>query len=1038
MVTIVDVNDFEPAFPEPWTPDNPYITIEVNEEQAKGTVVHKFTATDPDSNIDKFRIQPKSKYFSIEPATGNLKIKSRIDYEALERKSLTFDLIVFDAGVPQKSATAFVVANIANLNDETPHFEQKDYQASVRENAPPGTPVITVRATDLDEGDFGHVIYGLAGAYKDAFNIGIEDGVVTVVEPAVLDREATESIVLQVVASDSAPLGSRKSSTVPVNITVLDENDNRPLFVQHDYSATVVDNIPFYPDPSPIVQVAAVDADEGTNAELAFEIVGGNEEQRFFVDEATGVVYPNASFRGLTGRRFMLTVQVHDEGGQEPRRWRNPDRATVTIDVENVNTHQPEWFPDPPPDETIQIREEEDVRNRVVLKVNARDRDIGEDNRRISYFFKVNNENVGQTGDFSIDETTGEVRPIRIFDREDVDRYELVLVARDHGTPVAFETLRFVGVDITDVNDNEPMFMEKDVRFTVPEEVETGYLVGRVEAQDADKAKNGRVFYYIVAGNEGRWFSIDKTYGNIYTKKRLDREQRERYSLQVKTTNDPDVVCEGRTCDIPASDDPESDPSVVIVQIFVEDKNDNLPRFEQEEYFVGIPFDAKVGDLILDAKVYDPDIAPSEGVLTYAIRSSNLYRSGSTVSSGSLVPSPFEMKQNGRLVLASLVTEFNQDRFVLEVAAQETSSNHRAKAVVHLWIYEPQQLIKLVIDQPPTSVNQNKAGILDELRNVTQAVVAVDDIRYHVDAAEGLKRDKTDMYVHVVDAASNTISDPSDVLKVVDANYDHLSLYYEAAGISSIVLAEDVKTEDALFDPNLAALIAMLLVLFLGLIMFSIVCCCVKPWIFNAAANKPRKLKPESSPHLDARAASVMGGGGVYNNPTSLIDEGPVSGGGGTDNPLWIDQKYKAYEEQELTMTVFSDQDNSVISGSQRQNGGSISRGSHLETQSNAYATINKLPMATSSRRSLFNGSLGFTDGGMDASGHMERDYATLEKSIRSPPGPVVPGIHSTPYQAGSLPRRFSDDFDGRVVSPSRSNLIINQHGEPELVADLM
>lgn len=51
-----------------------------------------------------------------------------------------------------------------------------------------------------------------------------------------------------------------------------------------------------------------------------------------------------------------------------------------------------------------------------------------------------------------------------------------------------------------------------------------------------------------------------------------------------------------------------------------------------------------------------------------------------------------------------------------------------------------------------------------------------------------------------------------------------------------------------------------------------------------------------------------MAGGGIYNNPTSLIDTpdgGPVSG---TENPLWIDQKYKAYEEQELTMTVFSDQ----------------------------------------------------------------------------------------------------------------------------------
>lgn len=92
---------------------------------------------------------------------------------------------------------------------------------------------------------------------------------------------------------------------------------------------------------------------------------------------------------------------------------------------------------------------------------------------------------------------------------------------------------------------------------------------------------------------------------------------------------------------------------------------------------------------------------------------------------------------------------------------------------------------------------------------------------------------------------------------------------------------------------------------------------------------------------------------------------------------------FSAYEEQELTMTVFSDQDNSVISGngqahSTPQNipggnhhhllgsrNGSISRASHLagyDTQSNAYATINKVPISLG-RRSLFNGSLGFVDG---------------------------------------------------------------------------
>ena len=87
-----------------------------------------------------------------------------------------------------------------------------------------------------------------------------------------------------------------------------------------------------------------------------------------------------------------------------------------------VNTHQPEWFPDPPPNETIELLEEEDISNYVILKVNARDRDsensgLVSDNGRVSYHFKIANENVNQTTEFMIDPETGEVRAKIMFDR---------------------------------------------------------------------------------------------------------------------------------------------------------------------------------------------------------------------------------------------------------------------------------------------------------------------------------------------------------------------------------------------------------------------------------------------------------------------------------------------------------------------------------------------------------------------------------------------------------------------------------------------
>ena len=89
--------------------------------------------------------------------------------------------------------------------------------------------------------------------------------------------------------------------------------------------------------------------------------------------------------------------------------------------------------------------------------------------------------------------------------------------------------------------------------------------------------------------------------------------------------------------------------------------NDNELQFLSNQFFVGIPYDASVGDLILDAEAQDLD-EDANGKIIYSIKSSNLFKQGETVSAGSIVPSPFKMTQNGRVVLDSLMAEFNQQR----------------------------------------------------------------------------------------------------------------------------------------------------------------------------------------------------------------------------------------------------------------------------------------------------------------------------------------------------------------------------------------
>jgi len=161
-------------------------------------------------------------------------------------------------------------------------------------------------------------------------------------------------------------------------------------------------------------------------------------------------------------------------------------------------------------------------------------------------------------------------------------------------------------------------------------------------------------------------------------------------------------------------------------------------------------------------------------------------------------------------------------------------------------------------------------------------------------------------------------------------------------------------------------------------------------------------------------------------------------------------------------MTVLSDQENSVMSGTGNSSttnghhphpnfpGSSVGRAaaSHLmaDTQSNAYATINKLP---GSGGSAMGASRRGFDGRSGSPPPPPPDYATLEKHVsrmpRSPPGPVVPGIHPPPppaYQSSTLPGRGSTNGVNGALSAARgprgSALVINRNGEPELVADLM
>jgi len=133
---------------------------------------------------------------------------------------------------------------------------------------------------------------------------------------------------------------------------------------------------------------------------------------------------------------------------------------------------------------------------------------------------------------FSVGSSDGVVSVRRQLDRETKDRYELMLVATDAGSP-ARSTSVILTVDVVDANDHSPVFSPSRYVTTVSEETPIGSLVATVSAVDADRGLNAEVRYDVISGDEFGVFAVDGFGGEISVRRALSRRWRSDYTLTV-------------------------------------------------------------------------------------------------------------------------------------------------------------------------------------------------------------------------------------------------------------------------------------------------------------------------------------------------------------------------------------------------------------------------------------------------------------------------------------------------------------------------
>ncbi|XP_005950132.1 protocadherin Fat 3 [Haplochromis burtoni] len=274
-VTVVDTNDNSPIC------DKVMYTAYIPEDLPVTSVLLRVGATDADMGISAW-IQyslhgPGSQDFTIDPDSGEIKSSVPLDREMTP----SYQLVAQATDGGGRWCHAVVYLTVTDVNDNPPIFTQSRYTTSVYEDTVTKALLTRIQAIDPDEGPGRMVIYSLADSAGGFFSIDKYSGIVVL--ERVLDREIQPFYQITVCASDQgSPLPLY--SLVNVTITVLDINDNPPVFERRDQLASVPEDVGVGTE---VLRVYAASKDIGTNAEITYSIRSGNEHGKFHIHPLT-------------------------------------------------------------------------------------------------------------------------------------------------------------------------------------------------------------------------------------------------------------------------------------------------------------------------------------------------------------------------------------------------------------------------------------------------------------------------------------------------------------------------------------------------------------------------------------------------------------------------------------------------------------------------------------------------------------------------------------------------------------------------------
>lgn len=510
---IMDINDNAPVF------RRKTMHLDISEGTPPGERFSLTNAVDADvgTNSIKTYSLSESQYFNIDIQTGSdgskyvdLVLNARLNREeqAIHRLILT----AVDGGVPARSGTASIVINVLDINDNAPVFAQPVFVVNVSENSAAGTVVMTLNATDLDEGTNAKLVYSYtlytSEKTQEIFTLDPITGEIRV--KGVIDYEESPSFEMYVQAQDRGP--SPLSGHCKVMVFVTDLNDNYPEVTIKSMKSMLTEDVPV----GTLIAVVTVrDRDSGGNGEVALALYQ-QQSLPFLLNKSSEdyfeLIVSKPLDRELIGR-YEITLMVTDKGSPPLA-----ENETIALQILDINDNAPAFSQSV---YTIHVVENNQP-GALLTSLSAYDPDLNENGYLVYFIMEKEIANTSMSMLFSINPENGDLYALKTFDYERERDYLFHIEARDSGVPPLSSNVT-VHIIILDQNDNTPLIVSpwraqgSKVEEVIPRSTEKGHLIAKVIAIDADSEQNARVTYQLLQISDASLFSLDQYNGEIRT-----------------------------------------------------------------------------------------------------------------------------------------------------------------------------------------------------------------------------------------------------------------------------------------------------------------------------------------------------------------------------------------------------------------------------------------------------------------------------------------------------------------------------------------